>query len=275
LNNHLKQSRLKIQGFGINPDSNQAVVILVSSFTGKLGNWASDHTTEIYALQTLDELIAYVRVGFSIEDVEGKNLYSLIQVKQNDKSLTDYTQEFNSAYSYWKNSIDVKAAVYIYIGGLKNGALRADLMTNWQMGKYLSLISLQNDAAKNSLWRASSSSASGSSTPSNSYTDRQPKSATKQWPKSSKNDSKQWSKATKWSSKGGASGGASGSSDPKKAFDPKKRKVAFEKDKSFESWNKAKGKLTDDEYNKRRRTNACINCGEVGHKFSDCPKPKP
>jgi hypothetical protein len=72
LNNHLKQSRLKIQGFGINPDSNQAVVILVSSFTGKLGNWASDHTAEIYALQTLDELIAYVRVGFSIEDVEGK-----------------------------------------------------------------------------------------------------------------------------------------------------------------------------------------------------------
>jgi hypothetical protein len=271
LNNHLKQSRLKIQGFGINPDSNQAVVILVSSFTGKLGNWASDHTAEIYALQTLDELIAYVRVGFSIEDVEGKNLYSLIQVKQNDKSLTDYTQEFNSAYSYWKNSIDVKAAVYIYIGGLKNGALRADLMTNWQVGKYMNLIALQNDAAKNSLWRASSS-ASGSSTPSNSYTDRQPKPQTKQWPKPSKTDTKQWSKTSKWSPKGSASTEWSKG----KSADPKgKRKVAFEKDKSFESWNKAKGKLTDDEYNKRRRTNACINCGEVGHKFSDCPKPKP
>ncbi len=38
LNNHLKQSRLKIQGFGINPDFNQIVVVLVSSFTGKLGN---------------------------------------------------------------------------------------------------------------------------------------------------------------------------------------------------------------------------------------------
>ncbi len=94
-------------------------------------------------------------------------------------------------------------------------------------------------------------------------------------PSRPENDSKQWSKATKWSSKGGASGGASGGADPKKAFDPKKRKVAFEKDKSFESWNKAKGKLTDDEYNKRRRTNVCINFGEVGHKFSDCPKPKP
>jgi hypothetical protein len=38
LNNHLKQSRLKIQEFRINPDSNQAVVILVSSFTCKFGN---------------------------------------------------------------------------------------------------------------------------------------------------------------------------------------------------------------------------------------------
>ncbi len=148
-------------------------------------------------------------------------------------------------------------------------------MTNWQRNKYPSLLALQNDAAKNSLWRASSSLASGLSTPSNSYTERQPKPATKQWPKSPKNDSKQWSKATKWSSKGGASGGASGGADPKKTFDPKKRKVAFEKDKFFDSRNKAKGKLTDDEYNKRRITNACINCGEEGHKFSDCPKPKP
>ena len=30
---HLQQSRLKVQGFGINPDSKQVVVALVSSFT--------------------------------------------------------------------------------------------------------------------------------------------------------------------------------------------------------------------------------------------------
>ena len=119
--------------------------------------------------------------------------------------------------------------MYIYIGGLKNGALRADLMTNWQCNKYPSLIALQNDAAKNSLWRASSSFASGASTPSNSSTDRQPKPPTKQWPKSPKNDSKQWSKATKWSPKGGAS------ADSKIRFVDKKRKCAFEKDKSLES----------------------------------------
>ena len=44
--------------------------------------------------------------------------------------------------------------------------------------------------------------------------------------------------------------------------------------KSYDSWNKAKAKLTEDEFNKRRRTNACINFGEVGHKFSNCLKPK-
>jgi len=47
LNNHLKQSRLKIKGFGINPDSNQAIVVLVSSFIGKLDNWTSDRSAEI------------------------------------------------------------------------------------------------------------------------------------------------------------------------------------------------------------------------------------
>ena len=172
MNNHLKQSRLKTQGFGINPDSNEVVVVLVSSFIGKLGNWASDHSAEIYDLKTLDELINYVRVGFSIEDVEGKNFYSLIRVQQGDKSLIGYTQEFNRSYAYWKNSIDIKAAVYIYIGRLKNGALRADLMTNWQFAKYNSIIALQNDAAKNFLWHASSS-ALGASTPSNSFIERQ------------------------------------------------------------------------------------------------------
>jgi len=44
--------------------------------------------------------------------------------------------------------------------------------------------------------------------------------------------------------------------------------------KNYDSWSKAKDKLNADEYNKCRRTNACIKCGEVGHIFSDCPKPE-
>ncbi len=81
-------------------------------------------------------------------------------------------------------------------------------------------------------------------------------------------DTKKWSK-----SKDGASGskGFTKSAGNDKGS---KRKVSFT-EKPYESWNKAKSKLTEEEYNKRRRTNSCINCGEVGHKFSDCPKPKP
>ena len=63
---------------------------------------------------------------------------------------------------------------------------------------------------------------------------------------------------------------------PSKSYIPDK-KVKYEKatssSKSYDSWNKAKAKLTEDEFNKRHRTNVFINCGEVGHKFSNCPKP--
>jgi len=72
LHDHLKHAKLKIQGFGINPNSKKVVVVLVSSSTGKLGNWASDHSPEIYEMNTLDELADYVRDSFTIEDIKGK-----------------------------------------------------------------------------------------------------------------------------------------------------------------------------------------------------------
>ena len=73
---------------------------MVSSFTGPLGNRAADHVDDIFRLASIDALTAYVRVNFSNEDLEGKNLYSLIKLDQIDKSLHEYAQEFNSSYSY-------------------------------------------------------------------------------------------------------------------------------------------------------------------------------
>ena len=55
------------------------------------------------------------------------------------------------------------------------------------------------------------------------------------------------------------------------------KKVKHEEDtsgsKSYDSWNKAKAKLTKDELNTRHRANACMNFGEAGHKFSNCQNP--
>ena len=119
LHDRLKQSKLKIKGFGIDPYSREAVTVIVSSFKGYLGNWAADHADEIFKLDSIDALTAYVRVSFSNEDLEGMNLYSLIKLDQFDKSLHEYTQEFNSSYSYWKGDISVKVAAYLYLGGLR------------------------------------------------------------------------------------------------------------------------------------------------------------
>ncbi len=78
-------------------------------------------------------------------------MHSLIKLDQSDKSLHEYTQKFNSSYSYWKDDISVKVASYLYIEGLKNGSLRAYLMSNRQAGNYATLMALQSDANKISL----------------------------------------------------------------------------------------------------------------------------
>ena len=61
---------------------------------------------------------------------------------------------------------------------------------------------------------------------------------------------------------------------PSKSYNSNKQ-IKYEKSgsesKNYDSCNNVKARLVDDEFNKRRRTNACINCGEVGHKFSNCP----
>jgi hypothetical protein len=242
-------------------------------------------------MNTLDDLINYVRIGFSIEDVEGKNLYSLLRLDQNDKSMLEYTQEFNSSYAWWKKSIDIKAAVYMYIGGLKNGALRADLMTNWQTGKYATITALQTDAAKNAMWRNTSAYANGSGNG-----DRKSKGSNGSSPGYNGNGNNNGSGSRNGSSNEKGSSNRQNNGKYSKSYankdkwakiktDPNakapvdksgKRKVSFSdtNNKGFDQWNKAKSKLTEEEFNKRRRTFACINCGEVGHKFADCTKPK-
>ena len=37
----------------------------------------------------------------------------------------------------------------------------------------------------------------------------------------------------------------------------------------------AKNKWNKEEHKKIYDTKACVNCGDTGHKFSECAKPKP
>ena len=80
LHNHLKQSKLKTKGFGVDPNSREAVKVAVSSFTEHLSNWSADHADEIFKLGYIGALTAYIQVTFSNEDLEDMNLYSLIKI---------------------------------------------------------------------------------------------------------------------------------------------------------------------------------------------------
>ena len=81
---HLKQSKLKLKGFRLNPIYREVVTVIVSSFTGPLGDWAADHVDEILKLDFIDSLTTYVRVSFSNEDLAGKNSHSLIKSSKFD-----------------------------------------------------------------------------------------------------------------------------------------------------------------------------------------------
>ncbi len=59
------------------------------------------------------------------------------------------------------------------------------------------------------------------------------------------------------------------------SFNKNMKRAKSGSDKNYDFWNRAKKGMYADEFNRRLDNNACINCGEVGHRFHDCPKPKP
>ncbi len=150
LDDHWAESKIQITNPGINVNSRAAVRILVNSFAGKLGKWASDNAALINELNTLSALGAFVEVSYAINEdlaaAEYFNLLSLIDLEQQSGSLLEYTQAFYRSYDYLKNDISLKASAIVYVKGIKSVALSTKLCSNWINGKYTTLISLQTDA---------------------------------------------------------------------------------------------------------------------------------
>jgi hypothetical protein len=164
-------------------------------------------------------------------------------------------------------------------------------MTNWQASNHESLLNLQYDATKISFWHSAAVHIPrNNSSATTQNMDKAPMSMPSY--KCYHGITGQINYGSHNNFKGNERKGASGRKlnwrhlkDAKADLKSPSRSNYFDKkvkhekttsgSKSYDSWNKAKTKLTEDEFNKSRRANACISCGEVGHKFSNCPKPKP
>ena len=78
LHNRLNHVKFKWQWFGINPDSNTIVTVVVSSFIGKLGKWCSERGRRIHQINNVDESVDEVQESFIFGDSKVNGLTSLI-----------------------------------------------------------------------------------------------------------------------------------------------------------------------------------------------------
>ena len=111
LDSHLAQAPIKLTAMGIEPDTKQASLILMSSFTGKLGHWAHHNTEVLYNLNYVSQLVDFVSSSFVVKDYQAENLQLLIKVEQNGLDISEYIPKFNNSFIFWKSEMSVKCAV--------------------------------------------------------------------------------------------------------------------------------------------------------------------
>ena len=68
LDSHLAQAPIKLTAMGVDSDTIQASLILMSSFTGKLGHWAQQNNEILYNLNSVSQLVDFVRSSFVEKD---------------------------------------------------------------------------------------------------------------------------------------------------------------------------------------------------------------
>ena len=122
LDSHLAQAPIKLTAMGVDPNTRQANLILMSSFTGRLGHWAHQNTEFFYNLNFVALLVYFVRSSsFVVKDYQAEHLQLLIKVEQNGLEISDYIRKFNDSYSFSKCEISEKCVVYLFVLGLRSG----------------------------------------------------------------------------------------------------------------------------------------------------------
>ncbi len=192
-------------------------------------------------------------------------------MEQSNSDVSDYTQKFNDYYIFWKPEVFGKFGTYLYIMGLRSGPLRADLMSAYSLGKFNSLSDLQMYAARSTLCRLPATSRVDAHRQLPSAGSKPSGSGKSSWKKEKYTEGGRFDKSNKPSiGASGSEGHGHGNSSL-----GHKRKLPPRDQKKKDSWIKAKQKMSPAEFQQRIKTGSCINCGEQGHIFEACTKPKP
>ena len=87
---------MQLTTMGVDPETKQASLILVSSFTGKLGPWAQHNIEALYSLLTsVTQLLDLNMSSFVIKDYQAENLKLLVKLEQGYSEVPEYTCKFN------------------------------------------------------------------------------------------------------------------------------------------------------------------------------------
>ena len=73
---------MRLTSMGIDLETKQASLLLMSSFTGKSGHWAQQDNEALYSLNSITQLVDLVRFGFVIKDYQAENLNLLVKLEQ-------------------------------------------------------------------------------------------------------------------------------------------------------------------------------------------------
>ena len=155
--------------------------------------------------------------------------------------------------------------------GLSSGPLRADLMSTYSLGEFNSFSKLQlHAAARSNLCRIPTTSRVDSQRQLQSAGPKTCGSSKGSWKKQKHSEGGRTQHFDKSSQPSGSEGHGYGNFSL-----GQKRKLTPQEQKKKDSWIKATQKLSPVQFQQRIKTGSCINCGEQGHIFEACTKPKP
>ena len=266
----------QLQARGLNLNARSCVLYVAAHFHGKLAMWWSQQTgtPQHKRLTSLNDLIRFVMTSQQIRDLSIEHLSKLLALTQGNRSLSVYSQEFNKYYREWADDMTFRLVAHLYLFGLSDTELKATLFTAYNNGDIEDLSTLQYRAAVASTVRTTVATVGGFGRH-RLRDDPRPKDRPERH--RDEDDKRKRGQGDRKTPRGDKKRKRNGGGDR-----PAKKRQSDEEyvqDTTVEpikrQFCKARMQWSQEQLDHINSTNACMNCGKTGHKFSECRKDKP